>query len=82
MQNNMSNNYYRQIKVKKLIALLIRNGFVSAGGTKHGKYKREDSSNAIIVPRHRSISPGTSKQICILLEKEFNIPSSEINKIF
>ena len=59
-------SYYRTIKTKKLIALLVRSGFVSKSGAKHGKYEREGS--VVIVPRHRSISLGTSKQICSDLE--------------
>ena len=73
-------SYYRTIKTKKLIALLVRSGFVSKSGTKHGKYEREGS--IVIVPRHRSISPGTSKQICSDLEKLFGIDSKELNKLF
>mgnify|MGYP003622831752 FL=1 len=73
-------SYYRTIKTKKLIALLVRSGFVSKSGAKHGKYEREGS--VVIVPRHRSISPGTSKQICSDLEKLFGIDSKELNKLF
>lgn len=73
-------SYYRTIKTKKLIALLVRSGFVSKSGAKHGKYEREGS--VVIVPRHRSISPGTSKQICSDLEKLFGIDTKELNKLF
>ena len=73
-------SYYRTIKTKKLIALLVWSGFVSKSGAKHGKYEREGS--VVIVPRHRSISPGTSKQICSDLEKLFGIDSKELNKLF
>ncbi len=78
----MGDSYYRPIKTKKLIALLIRKGFVSVGGTKHGKYKHQDSSQVIIVPRHGTISSGTSKQICNVLEKEFSISKKDLKKIF
>ena len=78
----MGSGYYRAIRTKKLIALLIRNGFVSVGGTKHGKYKREDSSDVIVVPRHGSLSPGTSKQLCEPLEKTFKISEKELRKLF
>ena len=73
-------SYYCTIKTKKFIALLVRSGFVSKSGAKHGKYEREGS--VVIVPRHRSISPGTSKQICSDLEKLFGIDSKELNKLF
>lgn len=43
----MGQGYYRPIKTKRLVALLIRQGFVSAGGTKHGKYIRPDSTEAV-----------------------------------
>lgn len=78
----MGQGYYRAIKTRKLIALLVRQGFVSAGGSKHGKYIREDKEGAIIIPRHRTISPGTSRQICEVLEKEYKIAKKELEKIF
>jgi predicted RNA binding protein YcfA (HicA-like mRNA interferase family) len=78
----MGKGYYRSINTKKLIALLIRQGFINSAGTKHGKYVHENSSNVIIVPRHRSLSPGTSKQICEELEKTFKVPSDELKKLF
>ena len=78
----MGNGYYRAIKTKKLIALLVRQGFINAGGTKHGKYVRNDHQDVIVVPRHRHISSGTSKQICELLEKTFDVPKKELDKLF
>ena len=78
----MVSKYYRAIRTRKLLALLVRNGFVSVGGTKHGKYKREDSSGVIVVPRHATLSSGTSKQICDQLEKEFSIPEKDLLKLF
>jgi predicted RNA binding protein YcfA (HicA-like mRNA interferase family) len=78
----MGQGYYRVIKTKKLIALLVRQGFVSSGGSKHGKYVKEGVDGAIIVPRHRTISPGTSKQLCDCLEKLYGMPKSELKKIF
>lgn len=78
----MGQGYYRQIKTKKLIALLIRYGFISLGGTKHGKYARHDNSQLITIPRHAVISSGTSKQICEALEKQFNIPKEDLKKLF
>ena len=78
----MGKGYYRSIQTKRLIALLVRQGFVSAGGTKHGKYTRNDSRDVVVVPRHKQLSPGTSKQICELLEKTFDIPKKELDKLF
>lgn len=78
----MGQGYYRPLKTKRLIALLIRQGFVSAGGTKHGKYTRENGAESIIVPRHASLSSGTAKQICNTLEEEYHVPRRELKKLF
>ncbi len=78
----MGQGYYRVIRTKKLIALLVRQGFVSAGGSKHGKYIRNNVEGTVIVPRHGTISPGTSKELCNYLEKQYKIPKEELKKIF
>lgn len=77
----MVKEYYRPIKSKKLLALLIRNDFTSKQGTKHGKYQNEDNLT-IIIPRHKTLSPGVSQEICQLLETKANIPKSELKKLF
>ena len=73
--------YYRSIRTKKLLALLVRSGFVSRLGSKHGKYVRDNDNITIIITRHRTIAPGTSKQICEYLEKA-GIPESQLKKLF
>jgi len=75
-------DFYRQVKTRKLIALLIRSGFYSSGGTKHGKYVHPDKPGAVVVPRHRTLSPGVTKQVCEVLCDYYKIPESEIKKIF
>lgn len=77
----MGDNYYKTIKSKKLIALLVRNGFVSKLGSKHGKYENE-SKIVIVIPRHRVLSPGVSKEICEVLEKQVKVPKEELKKLF
>ena len=78
----MGLGYYRTIKTRKLIALLVRQGFVSVGGSKHGKYIHQESNKILIVPRHRKITQGTAREICKSLEKEYKISREEIIKIF
>jgi len=78
----MGQGYYRAIKTRRLIALLVRQGFVSSGGSKHGKYVRDGKEEAVIIPRHRTISPGTSRQICEVLEKDYKISKKELEKLF
>lgn len=55
---------------------------MSKAGSKHGKYVKENVEGAIFVLRHRTISSGTAKQICLELEKSYDIPRSEIKKLF
>ena len=74
--------FYRSIRIKKLIALLVRHGFISKLGSKHGKYVRESDNKTIIVPRHLVLSSGTSKQICEYLRDECKIPAEELKKLF
>lgn len=74
--------FYRAIRTKKLIALLIQYGFISKLGSKHGKYTRESDNKTIIVPRHCVLSSGTSKQICEYLRDECKIPAKELKKLF
>lgn len=78
----MGEGYYRSIKTKKLLALLVRSGFINQKGTKHGKYTRTDDGSVLVVPRHKNLSPGVSKQICETLEKQFKISKTEIKKLF
>ena len=44
-----------------LVRILVANGFVSKGGTKHEKFAR--GSQALLVPRHRELNDITAKAI-------------------
>ena len=46
----------------KVIARLLREGWIDAGGTKHAKF-RKDGFPAIMVPRHRTLTPGVAGSI-------------------
>ncbi|QHU90447.1 addiction module toxin, HicA family [Candidatus Saccharibacteria bacterium oral taxon 488] len=74
--------FYRSIRTKKLIALLVRHGFISKLGSKHGKYVRESDNKTVIVPRHRVLSSGTSKQICEYLNTKCDIAAEELARLF
>jgi predicted RNA binding protein YcfA (HicA-like mRNA interferase family) len=38
-------------------------GWIDVGGKKHDKYKKGGVGPAIIVPRHRTLSPGVAENI-------------------
>lgn len=46
----------------KIIARLVREGWEDVGGTKHTKF-RKDGHAAIMVPRHRTVTPLVAKSI-------------------
>jgi predicted RNA binding protein YcfA (HicA-like mRNA interferase family) len=46
----------------KVIARLEREGWENVGGTKHAKFRRPGFS-AIMVPRHRTLTPGVAASI-------------------
>lgn len=46
----------------KIIARLLREGWEDAGGTKHAKF-RKVGLPAILVPRHRQVTPGVAASI-------------------
>ncbi|MGV3491269.1 MAG: type II toxin-antitoxin system HicA family toxin [Devosia sp.] len=46
----------------KIIARLEREGWINVGGTKHTKF-RKPRLPAIMVPRHRSVTPGVAHSI-------------------
>lgn len=47
----------------KIEARLLREGWAKVGGTKHDKFKKDGNPIAIIVPRHKTLSPGVAKSI-------------------
>jgi len=46
----------------KIKARLEREGWQLVGGTKHDKY-RKDGQHTIMVPRHRTVTPGVARSI-------------------
>jgi hypothetical protein len=46
----------------KIKARLEREGWEMIGGTKHDKYRKAGHS-AIMVPRHRTVTPGVARSI-------------------
>ncbi|MCC6734792.1 MAG: type II toxin-antitoxin system HicA family toxin [Bauldia sp.] len=51
-----------ETNTRKIRARLEREGWILVGGTRHDKY-RKDGQRAIIVPRHRVVSPGVAEEI-------------------
>jgi predicted RNA binding protein YcfA (HicA-like mRNA interferase family) len=49
---------------QKVLARLLREGWTDEGGAKHDRFKHLDRPNAfVIVPRHRTLSPGVARSI-------------------
>jgi predicted RNA binding protein YcfA (HicA-like mRNA interferase family) len=46
----------------KIVARLTREGWENLGGAKHAKFRKPDKS-AMMVPRHRTVTPGVAKSI-------------------
>jgi HicA-like toxin of HicAB toxin-antitoxin system len=72
----------RPIVTRKLVKLITNNGFVNAKGTKHGKYVREGDDHKIMVPRHKTLSPGLSARMCKELQEKHAFSEEEILKLF
>jgi predicted RNA binding protein YcfA (HicA-like mRNA interferase family) len=51
-----------ETNTSKIIARLEREGWENVGGTKHTKF-RKPGRFAIMVPRHRKVSPGVAQSI-------------------
>jgi len=51
-------------------------GWQHIGGSSHSNYKHDSSSMTIAVPRHKSISPGTVRQI-IKKSKHFDLKKAD-----
>ncbi|MDX8441179.1 type II toxin-antitoxin system HicA family toxin [Bradyrhizobium sp. Arg314] len=53
-----------ETNTRKIIARLLRDGWVSVGGGKHDKYEHPDKPEVmLVVPRHREQSPGVARSI-------------------
>lgn len=46
----------------KIMARLRKEGWENLGGTKHAKFKKAGMTT-IMVPRHRTVTPGVAKSI-------------------
>lgn len=56
-----------ETNTRKIIARLLRDGWVNIGGGKHDKYEHSEKPDVtIIVPRHREQSPGVARSIARL----------------
>lgn len=73
--------FYRPIRKRKLLRLLLQYGFVHKAVVKHDKYVRESDSKIVIVPRSSSLSPVTSRQICEYLIEECGIPEEGLMRL-
>jgi predicted RNA binding protein YcfA (HicA-like mRNA interferase family) len=51
-----------ETNTSKIVARLLREGWVESGGTKHAKF-RKAGHHAIMVPRHRQVTPGVAASI-------------------
>lgn len=49
------------MRKEKLVSLLLKAGYVAAGGTKHEKFRR--GTITVMVPRHTEISDTLAKKI-------------------
>jgi predicted RNA binding protein YcfA (HicA-like mRNA interferase family) len=52
-----------ETNTRKIIARLLAEGWKSDLGGEHDKYRHPDKTFTIMVPRHRTLSPGTARVI-------------------
>ncbi len=52
-----------ETSTRKIIARLVRDGWVNRGGGSHDIYKHPTKTGRIVVPRHREQSPGVARSI-------------------
>jgi len=56
-----------ETNTRKIIARLLQDGWIRAGGTKHDKFEHPRKPDVIlVVPRHREQSPGVARSIARL----------------
>lgn len=55
-----------ETNVRKIIARLKADGWVDVSGSKHDKFEHPDRPEAMIVPRHKELSPGVARAIARL----------------
>jgi predicted RNA binding protein YcfA (HicA-like mRNA interferase family) len=51
-----------ETNTKKIIARLLREGWVNVGGGNHDKF-RKAGRDPVIVPRHSEVKPGVARSI-------------------
>lgn len=78
----MGDTTFKPIVTRKLIALLIRKGFINKKGTKHGKYAREGDGHKVMVPRHSKLTPGLSTAMAKELIEKHGFSREEIKELF
>lgn len=52
-----------ETNTRKVIARLEREGWINTGGGRHGVFKQPGRPGRIVVPRHRTLSPGAAREI-------------------
>lgn len=53
-----------EINRSRIVARLVEDGWISEGGAKHEKFAHADRPGVkIMVPRHKSLSPGVARNI-------------------
>jgi len=56
-----------ETNTRKVIARLKAEGWVAVGGGKHNKFEHPDRPDVlIVVPRHKTLSPGVARSIAKL----------------
>lgn len=52
-----------EVNRAKIVRRLLKEGWKNEGGTKHDAYTHPDFDFPVIVPRHKSLSPGVARTI-------------------
>ena len=53
-----------ETETRTVVGRLLREGWMSEGGTKHDKFAHPDRPGVkIMVPRHRTLTPGVARNI-------------------
>lgn len=52
-----------ETNTRKIIARLVREGWVDQGGKRHDTFRHPTLPGMVVVPRHREISPGVARSI-------------------
>lgn len=55
-----------ETNTRKIVARLKADGWVEVGGSKHEKFEHPNQPDAMIVPRHKELSPGVARSIAKL----------------